>query len=119
MRDEIKYILAGTMAGAANGLFGGGGGMLLVPFLTRFMKMEEKKAFATSLAVILPMSVVSSIVYFSKGGVSFSQALPFVAGGMLGGIIGGRIFKKVSVKLLRVLLVIFMLYGGARLAFFG
>ena len=117
MRDEIKCTLAGVVAGAANGLFGGGGGMLLVPFLIRFMRMDERRAFATSLAIILPMSIVSGAVYFLKGGVSANSALPFVIGGTLGGIIGGKIFKKVPVKILRILLCAFMLYGGVRLAF--
>ena len=50
-----KCILVGSLAGILNGLFGAGGGLVLVPFFTHWLKLEEKQAFATSIAVILPL----------------------------------------------------------------
>ncbi len=115
--DEIKYILSGTAAGLANGFFGAGGGMFLVPIFCRWVKMEEKRAFATSLAVIMPMSIVSGIVYLLREDFDILRALPFLAGGLAGGIIGGLVFKKMPVVILRRALALFIIYGGVRAVF--
>jgi len=115
VKDKIKYSLAGIFAGAANGFFGAGGGMILIPVFRRLFKMEEKRAFATSLAVVLPLSVVSAAMYAVKGGFEIKSALPFVIGGTLGGFVGGKVFKKVPVRILRIGFALFMVYGGIRL----
>ena len=64
MKSKVKRAVTGALAGAANGFFGSGGGLFLVPLFTRWLHMEQKKAFATSVAVILPLSAVSLAVYF-------------------------------------------------------
>ena len=43
MKEKWKYALSGAAAGTANGLFGAGGGMILVPLLTRWAKLPDKK----------------------------------------------------------------------------
>ena len=48
LNDKVKYIITGTLAGVANGLFGSGGGLFLVPLFVSWLHMEQKKAFATS-----------------------------------------------------------------------
>ncbi|MDR0863198.1 MAG: TSUP family transporter, partial [Oscillospiraceae bacterium] len=60
MSQKMKFAVAGALAGAANGLFGAGGGIFLVPLFTRWAKLEDKRAYATSVAVILPLSIVSA-----------------------------------------------------------
>jgi uncharacterized membrane protein YfcA len=117
MKKVSASILAGGLAGAVNGFFGAGGGMILVPMFLRLLKMEEKRAFATSLAVILPISAVSAGVFISKGELDIVRAVPFILGGTAGGLLGGKIFKKVSGKTLRILLLLFIIYGGVRLIF--
>ncbi len=112
--DEVKYIASGISAGLANGFFGAGGGMFLVPLFCRWIKMPERNAFATSLAVIMPMSVVSGVVYLLREDFDILRALPFLAGGLVGGIIGGLVFKKMPVVLLRRALALFIIYGGIR-----
>ncbi len=54
MQAKAKYAVSGALAGAVNGLFGGGGGMVLVPLLSGWCGMEGKRSFATCVAVILP-----------------------------------------------------------------
>ena len=76
--------------------------------------LEQKRAFATSVAVILPLSAVSLVIYFFRGGVDFLYALPFLLGGLAGGVISGRIFKKMPVTLLRRAFGLLILYGGIR-----
>ena len=106
--------LAGFAAGAANGLFGGGGGMVLLPVLSRWGHLSQRRLYATCVAVIFPVCAVSALVYVFRGGVSLETAAPYLAGGLSGGIIGGKLYGKVSVKWLRGLFAAFLLYAGGR-----
>ena len=89
-------LLAGALAGFVNGFFGAGGGMVLVPLLRRWCGLEERRAFATCVAVILPLCVVSAAVYVLRRGVDLTLAAPYLLGGLIGGFLGGRLFPKVS-----------------------
>lgn len=114
MKSKVKQAVTGALAGAANGFFGSGGGLFLVPLFTRWLHMEQKKAFATSVAVILPLSAVSLAVYFWRGGLDFTGTLPYLLGGLAGGLLSGKLFDKVPVTLLRRVLGVLILYGGVR-----
>ena len=114
MKEKYKYAVSGAAAGAANGLFGAGGGMILVPLLTRWAGLEDKKAFATSISIIAPLCLVSIVVYCIQGTMDFMQALPYLIGGFLGGLIGGKLFKKVPAKFLHRALGLIIIYGGIR-----
>lgn len=116
--DKVKALLAGVGAGAANGFFGGGGGMVLVPLLTRWCGLEQRKAFATSVAIILPLCICSSVIYFFRGGLDFGVALPYLVGGLVGGFIGGKTFKRLNMDWLRRIFALFILYGGLKALFF-
>ncbi len=114
MKNTKKYWVTGALAGAANGLFGSGGGLFLVPLLTGWTGMDQKKAFATSVAVILPLSLVSAAVYFWKGALDPGTAWPYLLGGAAGGLISGRVFRRVPLTLLRRIFGLLILYGGVR-----
>ena len=114
MSDPIKFALSGAAAGAANGLFGAGGGMILVPLLTRWVGMEDKAAFATSISIIAPLCVVSITIYCMYGSVDLMGVLPYLIGGLTGGFFGGKLFRKVPVKWLHKALGLLILYGGVR-----
>lgn len=114
MKLTGKYAVTGALAGLANGFFGSGGGLFLVPLLTKWGGMEQRKAFATSVGIILPLSIVSVIVYFMKGALDVSFAWPFLLGGAAGGLISGRVFQKVPLTALRRVFGVLILYGGVR-----
>lgn len=113
-----KYSLIGALAGTANGLFGAGGGLFLVPLFINWAKMEQKKAFATSVAVIFPLSVASLIVYLMRGENIIGEGLPYVIGGVLGGLLSGKLFSRVSAAWLHRLFGLLLLYGAVRTLFF-
>lgn len=106
--------LAGGLAGLVNGFFGGGGGMVLVPLLVSRCGLSQRQAFATSVAVILPLCVLSAAIYWFRGGLDFTAALPYLAGGLLGGFLGGKLFRRVSMTWLRRGFALLILYGGVR-----
>ncbi|MGI6013102.1 MAG: TSUP family transporter [Oscillospiraceae bacterium] len=106
--------MAGTCAGLVNGLFGGGGGMVLIPLLIHRNGLEEKHAFATSVCIILPISLVSATIYWFRTDLQFAMAAPYLLGGLLGGILSSTTFRKIPVPLLRKILALFLLWGGLR-----
>lgn len=116
--SKFRSAVAGGAAGLANGFFGGGGGMLLVPLFTRWCGLDQRQAFATSIAVILPLCALSSAIYWLRGGLDFMLALPYLLGGVLGGFLGGRMFKKLNMVWLRRAFALLILYGGAKALFF-
>ena len=115
--SKFRSAAAGGAAGLANGFFGGGGGMLLVPLLTRWCGLEQRKAFATSVAVILPLCALSAVIYLLRGGLELSAALPYLAGGLIGGFLGGRVFRKLNMVWLRRAFALLILWGGVRALF--
>ncbi len=114
LKPTAKYAVIGGLAGLANGLFGSGGGLFLVPLLIGWTGMEQKHAFATSVAIIVPLSAVSLIVFGLRGGLDLATAWPYLIGGAVGGIISGFLFQKASVTLLHRLFGLLLLYGGIR-----
>lgn len=114
MKQPGKYALTGALAGLANGLFGSGGGLFLVPLFTGWAKLPQRRAFATSVAVILPLSLVSAAVYWFRGGLDVSAAWPYLLGGAVGGLLAGKIFHRVPLVWVRRAFGLLLLYGGVR-----
>ena len=112
-----KIIPIGLIAGLANGLFGAGGGSILVPALQKFMKMETKKSHATTLAVILPLSIVSAGIYIWGVEVEWKVVLFVSLGGVTGGIIGAKILNKLAAWWLNILFGLFLAAGAIRMLF--
>ena len=110
----LWYALAGAAAGGGNGFFGGGGGQVLVPMLAGKCALEQRKAFATSVAVIAPLCALSAAIYYFRGELDLAAALPYLAGGLIGGWVGGRVFQKMSMVWLRRGFALLILYGGVK-----
>ena len=79
-------LLAGALAGFINGFFGAGGGMVLVPLLLWLVRLEDKAAFSSAVAVILPLCAVSIAVYAAHDSLPLRDALPYLIGGSAGGV---------------------------------
>ena len=114
MRKIIRAALAGLGAGAVNGLFGAGGGMVLVPLLVLLTDLDESEIFPASISVILPVCIVSLAVTAVAGPLPFSRALPYLAGSAAGGIAAGIWGEKIPVKWLHRGLGALILWGGIR-----
>ena len=114
----IPLICTGITAGLINGLFGGGGGMLVVPMLTFLAGLDNKKSHATAIMIILPVSVASGIVYATFGNFHLPTGLPVTAGVVLGGILGALLLKKMPPKFVVIIFAIAMLGAGVKMAFF-
>ncbi len=111
---KITVPLFGFLIGAVNGLMGAGGGMLAVPLLKK-CGLEQKQAHTNAVAVILPITVISAVLYMIKGYVSVSDAIPFIPTGIIGSFLGAYFLKKISPFYLKKLFGGFMIYAGIRL----
>lgn len=107
-------IIAGVAAGAINGLFGGGGGMVLVPLLTLLVKLPEESVFPASVSIILPICLVSLVFSLFQGDCRLEGFLPYLIGSFLGGICAGLWGKKISPLWLHRILGVLILWGGFR-----
>ena len=110
--NKWKIVLFGALIGVINGFFGGGGGMIVVPLLNKMFNLEQKKAQATALFVILPISLVSTIVYMCNNSIDFASGWPVIAGIVLGGVIGAKLLNKLNNNTVKGIFIFFMLLGG-------
>lgn len=105
-------VIWGGFIGFVNGFLGSGGGMIAVPILEKLKKFSNKEAHATAIAVILPLSLVSAVIY------SFNFELDWVIIGILsgavtlGGIFGSIFLKKFSGKVIRIIFAVLMFVAG-------
>ena len=110
----LRFILAGILAGAVNGLFGAGGGMVLVPLLTGLCKVHDEDVFPCSVAIILPICVVSLSISPGFSSLPLKEALPYLLAGLISSIAVVRYEKKIPVKWLHRGLGVLIIYGGVR-----
>lgn len=103
MKKYIKHIVIGLVTGVLNGLFGSGGGSIVVPAMEKFLNIDPKKSHATAIAIILPLSVVSSFLYIKNGYFDFNIWIPVTIGGMVGGFTGAKALNKISKKALKII----------------
>jgi uncharacterized membrane protein YfcA len=107
--------LASFAAGLINGLLGAGGGAVLVPALTLRRRLEQHKAHATALCVILPTAIISAFIYIKNGFMDWPLILKLALSGILGGVTGARLLPKIPAGRLRAVLGLFMLISGGKM----
>ncbi|MGL5316532.1 MAG: sulfite exporter TauE/SafE family protein [Peptostreptococcaceae bacterium] len=113
----IKNTLIGIFTGFVNGIFGSGGGTLLVPILNNVVKVEEHKSHATALAIIVFLTTASSVIYVSRGTYDVDLTLKVAAGSIVGGVVGAKLLSKVTGKFLRISFGIIMIIAALRMVF--
>jgi uncharacterized membrane protein YfcA len=104
-------------AGFLNGLFGSGGGTIIVPSMEKFLKIETHKAHATAIAIILPLSIASAVMYAQGEMPDLPTIIAVSVGGIAGGFIGAKILCKLSSSLLHKVFGVCMVAAGLRLIF--
>lgn len=105
----------GALIGFVNGLFGAGGGMLVVPVLTYVAALTEKRAHATAIMIILPLCAASAVVYFLRGGYDYAIFAPTVSGVILGSVLGAFALKKANNAALKFVFYGLMLFAGLKM----
>lgn len=111
----LLYIAGGLSAGLLNGLFGSGGGTLIVPFMTEFLDVEERKSHATAILIIFTFTLISLIFYGINGILDYKLALYTSLGGVIGGFLGAKLLSKLSNRFIRKIFGFFMIIAAVKM----
>lgn len=111
----LKLVGIGLATGLINGLFGSGGGTLVVPALVFLLGIEDYKAHATAISIILPLSIISSYIYFKNNIIRFDIGLSIILGGVIGSILGAKLLNKVPIPILRKIFGSVIIYTAIRM----
>ena len=114
-KDTIFRIVASLIVGFINGFFGGGGGLVCVPTLEKVYKLETKKAHATAIAVMLPLSIISSIIYIFNNKFNISISTTVTCGVLVGGFIGAIFLKKFNSCVIKWIFIVILFSAGVRM----
>jgi uncharacterized membrane protein YfcA len=112
----VRFIIIGLVAGVASGLFGIGGGVLVVPMLIYWLGFTQHRATGTSLAVLLPpVGLAAVIEYYRNGNVDIRAAMIIAAAMLAGGGIGALFANRIAGPYLRLAFGVFIVGLGAYL----
>ena len=122
MPEWMIFVLIGLTAGVVSGMFGVGGGLIIVPALVLLAGFTQHRATGTSLAVLLPpIGIAAALEYYRHGNVSVRAALLIAAALLAGAWVGAFLANKISGPHLRLSFGVFMLgmsiymiYGAGR-----
>ncbi len=112
-----KVVAAGVAGGLLSGLFGVGGGIVMVPIFVFWLGLDTKRAITTSLVAIIPIAVFGAAGYAVGGAVAWLIGLAVGIGSIAGGQIGARLLPWVPVPGLQVAFALLLGYSAFRLAF--
>jgi uncharacterized membrane protein YfcA len=109
--------VVGALAGGLSGLFGVGGGILIVPGLVLLLDMPQRRAHATSLAAIVPIAVAGAVGYALAGALDWLAAGLLTIGAAAGAVVGTHVLRRIPERALRVIFALFLLVAAAALPF--
>ena len=110
-----RLAAVGLAGGLFAGVFGVGGGLIMVPLLLWWAKLDQKRAHATSLLAITPIAVVGAVSYAVGGVFAWLPAIFVAIGGIAGAQVGAWLLRKMSVGILRWGFIAFIVASGVML----
>ena len=111
----LTVVLVGMAAGFLSGMFGVGGGILIVPGLVLVAKMDQRIAHGTSLAAVLPISAASLVSYWSHDHVDWRVGLCLTAGALVGAVLGTKLLNILPHRVLAIAFAGILLVTAIRL----
>jgi hypothetical protein len=120
-----KYMIlsvSAAVSGVLNGFVGTGAGIILYFVLKSLNKSEDNKTeikdiMAMIICAVIPMSIVSSIVYMTKGDMIYKELATYLPAALIGGMIGAFALDKLKFKIVRKLFAAMIIYAGIRMIF--
>ncbi len=117
IKNKAILCACGCLVGIVNGIFGGGGGMIVVPLLTGVCKKPPLVAHATAILIILPVCLASAMIYIFSGQFDTELFLSVSIGVLLGGAAGAKILNRISPSAAVALFAIVMFAAGIKMIF--
>ena len=119
MNEIVILILIGLVAGAFSGMFGIGGGLVMVPAMVFFLAMSQHSAQGTSLGVlVIPVAAVAAYNYYKEGELNMKFALIIGLSFVIGGYFGSKFSLGISEVILKRSFGVLMLAMAIKLIFF-
>ena len=116
-KNKWILVIFSALSGFINGFLGGGGGVIVVALLLTVVKLNQKNAQATALLVILPLTVVSAVVYLIKGSVDWVPTLWVTLGVVVGAILGALLLSKLKSNVAKIIFAVVLIAGGIKMLF--
>lgn len=113
----VRLGVIGTIAGAFSGLFGIGGGTVMVPLLLLWLAYEEREATGTSLAAIVIIAGIGALLNGVFGNVDLSKGLLIGIPAVFGVVVGTELQQRLPVRVLNGLFAVLLVVSAALLVF--
>ena len=119
-KNSIILSVSSITAGILNGFAGTGGGIILyfvLKYLNKFESKSDKNKdiMAMIISAVIPMSIVSAIIYMTKGNIIYSELLAYLPAALTGGIIGALLLDKLNFKIVKKLFAVMIIYAGIKM----
>ena len=105
----LTFVVIGAVAGVLNGLFGVGGGVVMVPAMVIAMAFQQRRAYATSLAAIGPIAMVGAVAFIGAQSVDVAAAIVLVIASVAGVQLGTRLMGRLPERRLSQLFGLFLI----------
>lgn len=115
----VLVLATGVAVGAFSALFGVGGSVLMVPFMTLVLSYGQHASEGTALLVVVPTAIAGVIAHRRRGFVDFRAAALLAAGGVFGAVAGARLALGISGESLKLGFGIFLVGVGLRMVVHG
>lgn len=115
----VMAVGIGVVAGLLSGLFGVGGGIIMVPALVYLLGMDQKLAHGTSLASVAVLAVSSGVSYAIAGEVAWTVAALLALGSTVGAWFGAKLLSQVEARLAGTLFTVLLVVTAIRIAMGG
>ncbi|MFZ7131995.1 MAG: sulfite exporter TauE/SafE family protein [Eubacteriales bacterium] len=117
INNFFKFSLTGLICGMINGMLGSGGGVISVMLLSYYLHLDNKKAHATTILVILPLCIMSSVIFIKNGYYDLNLVLKVGIGSIIGGIIGAKLLAKLSNRCIHYIFGSVLIISAVRMMF--
>jgi len=111
----ISLVAIGLIGGVLSGMFGIGGGIIMVPLLITFARMDQRSAAATSLTAIVPTAIAGSLTYFANTQIDLLAGAIIAVGAILGALIGTWMLRRIPLVWLRWMFIVLILVVAVRM----
>jgi hypothetical protein len=115
MNQTARAVLLGLAAGIVSGMFGVGGGVVVVPGLVLWMELDQRRAAATSIATITASAGAALLLFGRASAVNWSAAAYLLIGATVGAAFAARVLDRVSNRILTWAFAALLLISAARL----
>ncbi len=111
----LALVAVGVVGGFLSGLFGVGGGVVMVPLLVALARFDQRRASALSLAAIIPAGIVGASGYLVNGQVNLPAAIALAVGAIPGALVGARLLRRIHLGVLRWMFIALLVLVAIRM----